>query len=185
MRYKDKKVAVLRQLSLEEEPVSLPELMEKMGKGYAERSVRRWLARMVADGSVEMLGRKRATKYLAVESKVRKKGDLFSESSRVVDLFRRPIDEIRVRYRRHRREIIRNIILDKLVGDRMRMYLDSQTDLLIPKKDQAAFWEDVMEDLHEMDQNRVIGTDITPKELERWLKMYRLEKSASKGRLEL
>ncbi len=455
MRFKDKKVAVLQQLSLEEEPISLPDLLKKMGKGYVDRSLRRWLAKMVTEGSVEMLGRRRATKYLAAESKAGKKGCLTSESSQIIELVRRPIyeraptastayaeewfdayqpnktfyiplnlrsqlykagkrskneepagtyahqifdrllidlsynssrlegntyslldterlivdgaavegkldeekvmilnhkeairylvdnahrlevsketvctlhylladglvearhagkvrdhsvrigsstyipyedpkrlqyqlkritekaaliedpyeqsffllvhitylqafsdvnkrtarlsaniplitsnlvplsfndiekdgyisammavyelqdvrplvdlyifsymrtcamydstvktigfDEIRVRYRQQRRGLIRNIILNNLIGGKMRIYIDSQTDQFIPKKDQAAFLEDVMEDIRQMDQSRVIGTGITSKELERWLKMYRLEENEKKA----
>ncbi|WP_213156110.1 hypothetical protein [Neochlamydia sp. AcF65] len=40
----DKKLALLQQLSQEVEPISLPLLLEKLGSGYAERSVRRWLS---------------------------------------------------------------------------------------------------------------------------------------------
>ncbi len=59
----NKKLAVFNQLKEEREPVSLPQLLKKLGKDYAERSVRRWLAEMVKNGLVEKLGDKRATKY--------------------------------------------------------------------------------------------------------------------------
>jgi hypothetical protein len=85
-------------------------------------------------------------------------------------------DEIRVRYRQERRALIRDIILDKLVGGRLKMYIDSHIDRMIPEKDQTAFLKDVMEDLQEMDQSRIVGLGITTKELEEWLKIYRSEK---------
>lgn len=85
-------------------------------------------------------------------------------------------DEIRVRYRQERRAFIRDIILDKLVGGRLKMYIDSHIDRMIPEKDQTAFLKDVMEDLQEMDQSRIVGLGITTKELEEWLKIYRSEK---------
>jgi Fic family protein len=56
-------LAVFNQLKEEIEPISLQELLQKLGKGYAERSVRRWLAEMVKSGRVEKFGDKKATKY--------------------------------------------------------------------------------------------------------------------------
>jgi len=85
-------------------------------------------------------------------------------------------DEIRVRYRQERRALIRDIILDKLVGGRLKMYIDSHIDRMIPEKDQTAVLKDVMEDLQEMDHSRIVGLGITTKELEEWLKIYRSEK---------
>jgi hypothetical protein len=83
-------MAVLRQLSQEMEPVSLRDLLKKMEKKYFERSLRRWLAEMVEDGSVELLGRKRATKYQAVQGE---RGCFGSESIRVIERLRRPLYE--------------------------------------------------------------------------------------------
>nr|WP_166155718.1 hypothetical protein [Neochlamydia sp. AcF84]NGY95041.1 hypothetical protein [Neochlamydia sp. AcF84] len=63
----DKKLALLQQLSQEVEPISLPLLLEKLGSGYAERSVRRWLAEMISEGLLERIGQKRGTKYYAIQ----------------------------------------------------------------------------------------------------------------------
>lgn len=82
-------------------------------------------------------------------------------------------DEIRVRYRQERRALIREIILGKLVEGRLKMHIDSHIDKMIPEKDRNAFLKDVMEDLQEMDQSRIVGLGITAKELEDWLKIYR------------
>lgn len=59
-------MAVLRQLGLEPEPISLPDLLTKLGEGFNERSVRRWLSLLVQEGAVKKIGRKRGTKYIAV-----------------------------------------------------------------------------------------------------------------------
>ncbi len=66
MSLRDNKMAVLRQLGLESEPISLPELMLQLGKGFKERSVRRWLGLLIEEGAVKKIGQKRGTKYLAV-----------------------------------------------------------------------------------------------------------------------
>src|SRR3990167_1896818 len=62
----DKKVAVLLALKGQIHPVTLLELLGQLGEGFYARSVRRWLAEMVVDGTVSKTGEKRATKYQAV-----------------------------------------------------------------------------------------------------------------------
>lgn len=92
MRTKDKKVAVFRQLRQEADPISLPDLLKKLGKGYVERSVRRWLTKMVEEGSVEILGRKRGTKYqIARQDDIKSPFSL--ESIEVVTRVQRPLYE--------------------------------------------------------------------------------------------
>jgi hypothetical protein len=49
MHSQDKKLLLLRQLSQESEPISLPYLLEKLPNDYVERTVRRWLTELVAD----------------------------------------------------------------------------------------------------------------------------------------
>ena len=66
MSPKEKKLAVLHQLSQEADPISLPELMKKLGTQYIERSVRRWLAEMTNEGIVKKIGLKRSTKYQVI-----------------------------------------------------------------------------------------------------------------------
>lgn len=65
MSLRDNKMAILRQLGLESEPISLPELMLKLGEEFKERSVRRWLGLLVEEGVVKKIGQKRGTKYIA------------------------------------------------------------------------------------------------------------------------
>jgi hypothetical protein len=81
-------------------------------------------------------------------------------------------DEIRVRYRKERRELIREIILHGYVGGRMKVYIDSYIDRIIPEKNQEAVLTDVMEDLQYMDQSRIAGLGITATELDDWMKKY-------------
>lgn len=83
-------------------------------------------------------------------------------------------DEIRVRYRQQRRSLIRDIILQQLVGPSLTQYLSEQIGKLVARVDQDAFLEDVLEDLREMDMSRVAGLGITPDQLDAWLKKYRV-----------
>ncbi len=89
MRSKDKKLAVLDLLGRESKPLSIKDLLGKLGEKYSERTVRRWLAEMAAEGLVEALGRKRATKYQATA----KKGPFSRESIRLIEQVRRPVYE--------------------------------------------------------------------------------------------
>ncbi|MDE3045870.1 MAG: hypothetical protein KGJ02_04415, partial [Verrucomicrobiota bacterium] len=82
-------------------------------------------------------------------------------------------DEIRVRYRSQRRSLLREIILNNLVGTAMNEYISSQANQLIPEKDRNEFLGDVFEDLKEMDINRIAGLGITPDQLESWLLLTR------------
>ena len=60
------KMAVLALLRQQDTAVSLAKLMQQLGNGYAERTVRRWLAEMVEAGLVDKIGQKRSTRYRAV-----------------------------------------------------------------------------------------------------------------------
>lgn len=83
-------------------------------------------------------------------------------------------DEIRVRYRQQRREIIKEIVVSLLAGDAMKAYIDSRTAQSIPEDDREDFIEDVNEDLREISPQRIAGMGITREQLQRWLQM-RLE----------
>ncbi len=63
-------LSVLQQYS---EPVGLVTLLEALGEGFAERSVRRWLGDFVKQGIVEKTGQRRGTKYLLVSNLREKK----------------------------------------------------------------------------------------------------------------
>lgn len=78
-------------------------------------------------------------------------------------------DEVRVRYRKQRRYLIREIILNKLSGDALKDYISSETLKLIKGEEREEFLEDVMEDLKEIDLNRIAGLGITPDQLKEWI----------------
>lgn len=78
-------------------------------------------------------------------------------------------DEIRVRYRQQRRSIISHIITRNLIGKAMRKYISTQTSKLVKKEDQASFIEDVMEDLKEINEIRIVGLGITKDQLKNWI----------------
>ena len=82
-------------------------------------------------------------------------------------------DEVRVRYRQQRRSLVRDVVLNNLVGDSMKEYVSSQASKLAPPKDESAFLADVLEDLEEMDLGRTIGLGISPDQLDDWVKKYR------------
>lgn len=78
-------------------------------------------------------------------------------------------DEIRVRYRQQRRAVVRNIIMNMILGKAVYEYISSQSSKLVKKEDQDAFIEDVMEDLKEIDQSRIAGLGITHDQLKHWI----------------
>jgi Fic family protein len=63
MTSKDKKLAVVAILAGQKRALGLPEILTLLPPGYAERSVRRWLAELVDDGVVFKSGQKRGTRY--------------------------------------------------------------------------------------------------------------------------
>lgn len=97
MSLRDNKMAVLRQLGLESEPISLPELVLKLGEGFKERSVRRWLGLMVEEGVVKKIGHKRGTKYLAAgraqEGTCEVSSCFSSASLKAIEVVKRPLFE--------------------------------------------------------------------------------------------
>lgn len=94
---KDKKIAILHQLSQESDPISLSALLEKLGDESSERSIRRWLSEMIVEGLVDKIGHKKATKYFVLKRAQRetaKTPRCFGiESLRIVEHVRRPIYE--------------------------------------------------------------------------------------------
>lgn len=78
-------------------------------------------------------------------------------------------DEIRVRYRQIRRLLLREIILNQLIGEPLQRYISAQTLQLVKEPDQKAFLEDVLEDLKEISESRIAGLGITPKQLQDWI----------------
>lgn len=83
MNFKEKKLAVLYQLNQELEPISLHQLLQKLGEDYSERSVRRWLNEFLKEGLIEKFGEKRGTKYKIKyrTTKGHEKNSFFGEES--------------------------------------------------------------------------------------------------------
>jgi len=79
------------------------------------------------------------------------------------------IDEIRVRYRSQRRALIHDIIIKNLVGNEMVHYVRTASKALVTPNEQDSFIEDVLEDLQELNPNRITGLGITVEELNAWL----------------
>ena len=77
-------------------------------------------------------------------------------------------DEVRVRYRQERRNIVREVILRGLVGSLMQEYVDAQAAQQVAESVKNAFVEDVLEDLQYMDESRLAGLGVTPQELQEW-----------------
>jgi Fic family protein len=93
----NRKLTLLHLLSKEAEPIALPELMEKLGEGFSERTVRRWLAEMTQEGVVEKLGERKGTKYrilLKSERTSSNRMHCFSSlSEKILDQIKQPIYE--------------------------------------------------------------------------------------------
>lgn len=81
-------------------------------------------------------------------------------------------DEIRVRYRQERKKVVRSVILQELIGEKIRKFVDTQAREQVPAAVREAFVEDVIEDLEHMDESRLAGLDITPEQLKVWKKRY-------------
>jgi len=94
MNSEEKRQALIHQLSQESQPIGLQEILEKLGEGFAERTVRRWLSQMIQDGLVEVYGTKRATKYtLAKQAEGRtviSNSCFTSKSKKVIQSLQRP-----------------------------------------------------------------------------------------------
>ncbi len=80
-------------------------------------------------------------------------------------------DEVRVRYRQQRRDIIRYIITHQLINQDMWIYISEETKKHIGKKDQADFMHDIEEDLQEISAATIAGLGVTIYQLEEWLKL--------------
>ncbi len=77
-------------------------------------------------------------------------------------------DEVRVRYRQDRREVVRDVILQALIGEKIKKFVDAEASLRVPATACAAFTEDVLEDLGQIDESRLVGLGITPEQLQKW-----------------
>jgi hypothetical protein len=154
MSVKSRKLDVFQILNVASEPLSLKELLKKLGEKKSERTLRCYLAEMIQQGFVERLGNRKSTKYKMTSSRL---GAAYSGSS-----FR--FDEVCVRYRTQRRQIVRKVILGQLNKKDMSIEFAK----IIPKIDPSLVIEDALEDLKYMDPIRIPAFGITIEDLNRW-----------------
>ncbi|GJM06874.1 MAG: hypothetical protein DHS20C10_06080 [marine bacterium B5-7] len=99
MSTRTRKEQCLETLEAAKEPLSLVALQEKLGDGFAHRTLRRWLSEWVATGFVERVGEGRSTKYVYLAHKKISEGSNsapfnFSEDSQtIIDKVKRPLTE--------------------------------------------------------------------------------------------
>ena len=80
-------------------------------------------------------------------------------------------DEIRVRYRGQRRELLRNIILHEITEKEIPAYIQANFPLAVKKEEKKAFIEDLLEDIKDMDENRIAGLGVTQDQLQIWINL--------------
>lgn len=103
MKPRDRKLVILRRLSQESEPISLTELVDKLQVAYTERTIRRWLNRLIEEGLVSKTGLTKNARYIVINKKDTSNhkdtahiqvGSCFgSESLKVIAKIKRPIYE--------------------------------------------------------------------------------------------
>ena len=76
--------------------------------------------------------------------------------------------EIRTIYPRHRWDIMRHIILQKLTGDAMEAYIQDRMQAEIPSAVQVDFYEDLKDDLRLINPIRIAGLGVSTEELLAW-----------------
>jgi prophage maintenance system killer protein len=81
-------------------------------------------------------------------------------------------DEVRVRYRQERRKVVGDVISQTLVGKEIKKFVYAAADEHVPATVRTEFIEDVLEDLEQMDESRLAGLGVTPKQLKEWQKLY-------------
>ena len=80
-----KKEVILKVLRDQDAPISLPELLKVLEQDYSDRTVRRWLAEWVSNGIVLKRGKKRGTRYIAIQEKLKQSADIyFSQASQQI-----------------------------------------------------------------------------------------------------
>ncbi len=83
------------------------------------------------------------------------------------------VDILRVRYRKQRRQLLTEIILQKKVGASIDRFIKKEASKLVPKNDLPFFIEDVKEDLVEIDSSRIYGLGVTMEEFRAWGKLHK------------
>lgn len=170
MPNKAKKMAVLDCLRAADAPQGLPDILALLPPGFAERSVRRWLAELADEGAVVKSGLKRGTRYRAAAPTA--SGAATSAPAREVpdDATVEAVyfDAVRVRYRRERRTAIAEIVSQALIGSPLTARVEAAAED-IPTADRVDFVQDLHEDLALLSPARIAGMGITLTQLRGWL----------------
>ncbi|WP_284455585.1 Fic family protein [Alloalcanivorax xenomutans] len=77
------------------------------------------------------------------------------------------VDTIRVRYRAQRRDVLRQIILERLSGAALTTRL-KEAARAVPENDRNAYFEDLEEDIRELSPQRLAGLGVTREDYQRW-----------------
>ncbi len=80
-------------------------------------------------------------------------------------------DEVRIRYRQERRELVRLVLLGEVAKAYLRGFVENKAEVMIPSLDRKSFVEDVLEDLSQIDSSRIFGLGVTLDQLNRWLEL--------------
>jgi hypothetical protein len=83
-------------------------------------------------------------------------------------------DEVRVRYRQQRRAMVREVIVRCLAEREMNAFVVNEAILVVPEAVREAFVVDVLEDLEQMDESRLVGLGVTPEQLRTWMEQLKL-----------
>jgi len=97
MKPRDRKLAILRQLSQEAEPITLSGLVGKLELPYKDRTIRRWLNGLIVEGLVQKSGHTKNAKYIAVKVNASIQSQVSScfgtSSLQAIQLVKRPLFE--------------------------------------------------------------------------------------------
>lgn len=83
------------------------------------------------------------------------------------------IDIVRVQYRELRRRIIREIVLQKLIGSDCQNYIEKNVTAEVAKDVQTKVIEHIRTDLAELGPKHIAGMSISKQQLEQWIKLAR------------
>lgn len=84
------------------------------------------------------------------------------------------MNEVRLRYRQERRDIVGYIIRHKLIGHSMDACIQQKTKQMISPQFQQAFVKNIYEDVKVIAPQRSVGLGITMQQLEEWLRLSKL-----------
>ena len=79
-------------------------------------------------------------------------------------------DEVRVRYRKQRREVIRELIIKKITQGQIDSFVQAAANKL-PAEVRTEFIEDIREDLREISTQTIVGLGVSGAQLQEWLSL--------------